>query len=94
MYAIRSYYDLSVNKTTKFDSFESVFEKIVNLYKFYDLYPLTVDTDYRDSVADELINILNLDNVSISDFQNCYKFEEVLNIKLDFNLNEKKWKKK
>jgi hypothetical protein len=85
--------DLSVNKTTKYDNFESAFHEIVNLYKFYYLYPLTVDVDYRDYVAEELINKLNLDNVSKSEFLNCYKFEEVLNIKLDFDLNEKKWKK-
>ncbi len=84
---------LSVNKTTKYDNFESAFHETVNLYKFYFLYPLTVDVEYRNFVIDELINKLNLDNVSKSEFRNCYKFEEVLNIKLDFDLNEKKWKR-
>ena len=85
--------ELSVNKTAKYDSFESAFQQINTLYSIYFLYILTVHKNYKEYVSDQLVKKLNNDNISFEDFNNRERFEEILNIKLCFNSTKKMWLK-
>lgn len=85
--------ELSVNKTAKYDSFESAFQQINTLYSIYFLYILTVHENYKEYISDQLVKKLNNDNISFEDFNNRERFEEILNVKLCFNSTKKMWLK-
>ena len=85
---------LSVNKAFRFDSFELAFQRMNSLYQLHFLYLLTVDIKYSNYVADELVKKLNLDRISLDEFHNRFRFEEILNIKLEFDTTENKWEKR
>ena len=86
--------DLSVNKTGKYESFELVFQEIINSFQLEVLYISTIDFSYTNFVADELVKRLNSSKMSVDNFKNKLRFEEVLKIKFEFNAVENKWKKR
>lgn len=76
-----------INDKSKFPTFEEAFQ-LIQRYKWYSLY-LTVHEDYRDYIADKLVERLNADGAREYDLEyNQHRLEEFLGIKLNYRVDE------
>ena len=81
---------LEVNVNDEFSNFDEPFQLVSNRYPWHMLYVNEVHEDFRDLVIEKLIKRLNDDLVSTEYFNfSKGQLEQILNIKLISNLNEK-----
>lgn len=85
---------LSINKSDEYEDFETAFQIINNRYSWHFLCLLTVNDDYKEYVANELIDKLNQQKVLSDDFQSRSDFEKVLRVELEFDYNLNLWQKR
>lgn len=81
-----------INVEVEYDSFEEPFQIINQQYSWFKLYIETAHEDYREYIIRNLIDKLNLKNISPDHFRwSKSRIEETLKIKLTYKINERFW---
>lgn len=79
-----------VNIKDIFDDFETAFQRIHDRYPWHCLYLLMVHDDYKNFVAEKLVEKLNREAAYTEYFQK-ERFEELLGIKFIYSQKEQLW---
>ncbi len=77
---------LDINVNNEYDTFEQPFQLINKRHSWYWLHLEIIHEDFKNYVAECLINKLNKESVLLGDSE-CHRLENSLNIKLNYRKN-------
>ncbi|HAC16906.1 MAG TPA: hypothetical protein DCE78_13315 [Bacteroidetes bacterium] len=84
--------DIFIIKRDEYSSFEVAFNRLNDHYSWYRLHLNIVHPEFREYIADRLIDALN--KYSVTDDQielSIKKLEKALNISIKYEINDKRW---